>query len=380
MKNPRKHILFLCSWFPNREKPLEGNFILKHATYIQRFADVHLCFARSSKENKTKFEVEESNIEGVKITKVYYRSSSLPLLKSFINLKRYIKALKIAYAKGERNYDLAHVNVAFPAGLFALHLKRKYKLPYIITEHWSGYLSATKLYEKSSLFVKKLHQNIFKEAQKVFTVSKTLGEALQQNQLINEFDTLPNYIDLDLFQPQSEKLSKFTFVHVSTVDEATKNFSGILQALAQLKEEGLGFQFNLVVEANTEQVKAKLNEYGLSDLTKLYSYIDAAKVAELMGQSHCLIQFSNFETFSIVMAEAWLTGLPCVYSKCGGLTDVQDPTLGIQVTPKQVDELVNALRKVMLSIENYSPIEIHNTSKKFLNPTQIKDKYLRILS
>ncbi|SFT55968.1 Glycosyltransferase involved in cell wall bisynthesis [Lishizhenia tianjinensis] len=379
MKSPRKHILFLCSWFPNREKALEGNFILKHATYIQTFVNVHLCFARSSKDNVEKFELEEEIIEGVRVTKVYYKSSTLPVLKTFINLQRYVKAMKMAYAKGGVAYDLAHVNVAFPAGLFALHLKRKHNLPYIITEHWSGYLSATKIFEKSSSFIKKIHQRIFKEAQHIFTVSNTLGEALKQHQLINDFEVLPNYIDVNLFSPSAQKASIFTFVHVSTVDEMTKNFNGILTALRGLKEQGFDFNFNLVVEADEKEVAEKLRKFGLDELTNLYSYLPSKEVARVIGESHCLIQFSNFETFSIVLAEAWLSGIPCVYSKCGGLTDLADTVLGIQVNKKDVNQLQSALRQMISEGDTYSPNDIHERAKSFLSPALIREKYERLL-
>lgn len=375
MKNSRKHILFLCSWFPNREKPLEGNFILKHALFLQKFADVHICFSKSSLENKQKYELEKEVIEGVQVTKVYYRGSRLPVFKKIINLRRYMKAMKMAYATKQKSFDFAHVNVAFPAGLFALYLKRKMQLPYVITEHWSGYLPVTATYQTSAKFIKNIHQKIFRQAKQVFTVSNSLGNALQNHDLIKDFEVLPNYINVDVFKPQERKASVFTFIHVSTVDESTKNFSGILKALQNLKENGLDFKFNLVVEANPAIVKSKLDEYNLASLTNLYSYLPSDKVAELMRDSHSLIQFSNFETFSIVLAEAWLTGLPCVYSKCGGLTDLEDEKLGIQVSKGDVNELTEALTEMVNGYEKYSSEEIQKYSKKILDPENIFRTY-----
>ncbi len=40
--------------------------------------------------------------------------------------------------------DLVHVQVAMKAGLVALYLKWKYKIPYVLTEHWSGYYEEDK--------------------------------------------------------------------------------------------------------------------------------------------------------------------------------------------------------------------------------------------
>ena len=35
--------------------------------------------------------------------------------------------------------EIVHVHVAMKAGLLALWLKSKFNIPFVVTEHWSGY-------------------------------------------------------------------------------------------------------------------------------------------------------------------------------------------------------------------------------------------------
>lgn len=343
MGTSRKNILFLCSWFPNRKKALEGNFILKHAQCLQEIANVYVLFAKASEQNNKKFEIEKSTDEGISITKVYFRKSKLPVFASFINLLRYIKALKVGYTHIPQIIDKVNVNVAFPAGLYALFLKRK-GLSYDITEHWSGYLNETKLYEKESFIVKKLHQQIFRESSQVFAVSDYLGKSLTYYGLADSYELLPNFIDENLFKPR-EKNESFTFIHISTLDEQTKNFSGILRALEKLKIYGCDFKFVLIGEADAKEVMLKLERHNLLEETEAHFYIKSQEVAEKLSRANCLIQFSNFETFSIVLAEAWLSGVKTVHSKCGGLTENDNSTLGVQIPKGDENALFQALLK-----------------------------------
>lgn len=357
---------------------MEGNFILKHATYIQEFADVYVSFARSSKENIRDYELEQEEIEGVKISKVYYKKSELPVVSKFVQLKRYIKAMEMATSSHKVEFDFAVVNVAFQAGLFALHLKKKNNLPFVILEHWSGYLPATSLFINEHSIIKRYHRKIYKEAQQVFAVSTSLGDALKELDLVKEYGVIPNYIDVDLFQPSSAKFEQFTFVHISTADEETKNLSGILRALQALKKEGHSFKLKLIVEAEKEGVLQKIVSYGLENHVDLYSYLPSEHVAEILRKSHCLIQFSNFETFSIVLAEAWMSGVPTIYSKCGGLTNTLNSTLGIQIQPKDESALLGALNTVFENYYQYSAEEIRQEAEKNFHPTRIKGQILSI--
>jgi hypothetical protein len=158
----RYKVLFLPSWYPSRLHPIAGIFIKKHAKAVALYCDVAVLYIVSDSTLKNKiFDVditlEENNILTVRI---YYKKVNLkvPLFSKFINFAMYIigayKGLRIIKEKFGRPDITHHVNVAYPSGIIALILKYLKGIPYVITEHWSGYTQ----YNGSYGNFKKLHK------------------------------------------------------------------------------------------------------------------------------------------------------------------------------------------------------------------------------
>src|SRR5699024_10527666 len=113
---------------------------------------------------------------------VYYPKTTIgfQVYAAYLKKNKYLEALKKGYQYINSDFDLVHLNVAFPAGMFARWLKRKYKTPYVITEHWTGYLDVKETYRKLPPFIKLWYRKIFRGAKKVSVVSDYLGEALKR--------------------------------------------------------------------------------------------------------------------------------------------------------------------------------------------------------
>ena len=73
--------------------------------------------------------------------------------------------------------------------------------------------------------------------------------------------------------------------------------------------------------------------------------LNAKEIGEAMRNADCHVLFSNYETFSVVMAEAWSSGIPSIYSQCGGLTEISDSELGVQIQPKDCTDLAAQLEQ-----------------------------------
>src|SRR5690554_3026083 len=66
-------------------------------------------------------------------------------------------------------------------------------------------------------------------------------------------------------------------------------------------------------------------------------------IGEAMRLADSFVLFSNYETFSVVLAEAWTTGIPAIYSQCGGLTEINNVDLGVQIEVGDESALLEAL-------------------------------------
>src|SRR5258706_6567572 len=144
---PRKKILWLCSWYPSRLMPFNGDFIKRHAEAVSLYDDVRVIhIVRDTKGIITKDVLtEESGKEGLDEKIIYYYTPSfrISLFDKYWSALKYRKLYKqavVSYIKRSGLPDLAHVHIALKAGTIALWLKKNKAVPYVISEHWSGFL------------------------------------------------------------------------------------------------------------------------------------------------------------------------------------------------------------------------------------------------
>ena len=343
MDTKRLSVLFLPSWYPSKEHPTLGNFIQKHAEAINLETEITVLYVRSSEAVK-KITVEKSTVNDVETIIVFYPKvkTKLPLIKDYLKFKRYSEASLIGFNEIKKTIDLVHVNIAYPAGLFALNLKRKYKLKYLITEQWTGYLPHKNEFSGLNPIVKWQQRKIFKQAEKTLVVSSSLGDALKKQKLVNEYEVIPNVVNPDYFYPLQDKKQNLIprFIHISTFDDKHKNISGMMRCFKKLEDAGKAFELHLIVEGEEKIVSKFIAESGINkDKVEVSMNQTAEQIGNALRRADCLVLFSNYETFSVVLAEAWACGVPAIYSKCGGLTDIQNELLGHQIDKKNEKEL-----------------------------------------
>lgn len=344
MQNKRSNVLFLASWFPNKNHQTVGNFIQRHAELANNLANIDVLFATAVTDQKERFQIEHTLENNVRITRVYYKriKHRIPLIHSFLKFKRYQNAMRLGAESLNKSFDFVHVNTFWFAGIAALMFQKKMKISYLITEHWSGFLPQNNAFKSSSFLMKQLAKRIFRKAKFVLPVSDDLGESLKNNGLISNYISVPNVINVDLFSPaNTKKTDVCRFIHISTADEVYKNFSGILEAFSVVSEE---YVLEIITDGNLVEVQEKIKHHNLHKKVILRGTSTPEEVAQSLQSADCLVQFSNVETFSIVLAEAWSVGIPCIYSKCGGLTNIEDKQLGIQIEIGNTQALTLSIR------------------------------------
>lgn len=364
-KKSEKKVLFLASWYPSKENLTLGNFVQKHAELANEIAKVDVLYAVDS-ESVEEITVVDELVNNVRTVIVYYPpiKSNVPFISTVLKKETYLLALRTGYKYLATTYDMVHLNAVFPAGMFARWIKSSFGTPYIITVHWTGFLPHHKVYESLPFYVKRVYQQIFNSASKVLPVSDHLGKSLLELGLIQEYSVVNNVVKSEFFYPKpalaNNKLPN-RFLHISTFDDNHKNVSGMLSAFSQLKSD---FILHLVTEGEEEIAWSLLEKYNIPKAKCIVeSKLFVVDVGNAMRAADCLVLFSNYETFSVVLAEAWISGIPAIYSQCGGLTELNNPTLGTQIQPKDVAALYTALKG--FSRERYDVAEIAEIAKKF---------------
>ena len=314
-------ILWLCSWYPNKIKPYDGDFIQRHAQAVSLLNQVQVFHL--VKDNNNRFDkpvTTETTIKGnLTETIIYYRSrkTGIRIVDRVLSEIKFRSLYKVAikkYIESEPGMKLVHLHVALKAGVLALWIKKKFGIPFIISEHWTGYLpEARAILGYKSKFVSILRKKIFSEAIFITFVSQYLADAVKQNFQYPHHRIIHNVVNTQIFYPQPKSgEGKAKFIHISTMTYQ-KNVEQILLALSHLKKQSTDFIIDMFVPDGDLLHKLVL-KHKLEGYVIIHPEVPQVILAETMRQADALILYSHYETFGCVVIEANASGIPAIVS------------------------------------------------------------------
>jgi glycosyltransferase involved in cell wall biosynthesis len=373
-----KHVLHLASWYPNRRGPQEGDFIQRQLQALAAYTPVHVYAVIKDDTLKPGSSGIEKNDDGNLFqTLAYYNGyktgiKKLDTLFSLIAYQKIFKKLVNQHIHTHGKPELIHVHVAFRAGLIALWSARKYKAPYIVSEHWSGY----KKEDKSGIYfqppaIRSFISKILNGARAIVPVSASLAEDIKKITTNTSFTVVHNVVDESLFSPpgdENESLfsppgntqsKKFRFIHVSTMGPE-KNPHMLFRAFDAVNTNGEAELVCLgtVPDGLTEWVNKNIRQ---SRDIVFMGNVPYSEVAMQMRDADCLVITSLYETFSCVSAEALLSGLPVIATPVGIIPELINPGNGLIVNND--DELISAMRQMLANITAFRPDLIADAQK-----------------
>lgn len=295
-------------------------------------------------------EIKYSEENGIKELIIRYPKSNekLPGWVSFIKMKRYKKyhdlGLSILKKKGF-NPNLVHCNVMNPAGIIAKYWRRKHKLPYVITEHWTGYLQTDGRYQSSAILKLSLPK-IAKRSELILPVSEDLKNALSTNNLGKKFKVLRNVVNTDRFFPKEK--SKDRFLVVADLEDQQKNVSGILEAFKAFNINYPEIKLSIAGGGPDEvYIKQKAKELALDKVVTFHGRIPAESLNEILAQSFASILFSNYENLPCVIVESFSAGIPFIATNVGGIAEIINKERGIIINKGNQKELAEAFELML---------------------------------
>jgi glycosyltransferase involved in cell wall biosynthesis len=263
-----------------------------------------------------------------------------------------------------------------PKGFLFLKTKAILRKPLIITEHSSVFLQNS---NAIGLRSRVILQRIQKKADGLIAVSEVLKGALLRFFPNERIQTIGNSVKTDLFRLKPTIQSDtFTFLHVSTLDRMNKNPLGILSAVEILLKNGhTNFCLRIVSDESYIEIETIVKQKGLEKQIEFYGPCSSEELVEHYHKSHAFIMFSNHETFSIVIGEAWSCGLPVISTPVGIAAHLTSE-LGIQVNVNDSLSLAQAMERIIKG-EQFDPIAIRNHALQF-SEEQILEKIKNVYS
>jgi glycosyltransferase involved in cell wall biosynthesis len=368
----RANVVLLTPWYPTTDNRYGGVFVREYARALRPYCNVvvlHCGIGDSTLQHwwSATREVDEELADGIEVYRVAFRWSGIPLV-SFI---RYLGSVHQTMAKLSRDFgppSVIHAHV-FNTGWPALLIGRLRRIPVVISEHWTAFprriLSRGKIYQARA---------IFRWADVVLPVSHALQESLEQHGVRARFQVFPNVVDDELFRfvPRISKSGETIRLLTVTSLVKHKGVYSLFRALSNIVWEGRRWHLDIVGdggEANEHSLMVL--KLGLASNVTFHGQLPKKKVAQLMQHADLFVLPSLVETFSVATAEALVSGLPVVVTRCGGPEEFVTTDSGIVVQPDDPMALALALTETIERLPTFDRSGIAKEARERFGATHV---------
>jgi glycosyltransferase involved in cell wall biosynthesis len=359
-------VVHFPSWFPDAERPLNGNFILRQMEAVGHYSEAILLRHASP-------DLEYSIPENVHFHPIYCSQKRKLPAQYISEFQNIIKT----YGKP----DAIHLHVALPLGPIAAFLARKHNIPLIISEHWS-------IYQTMNRSLLKSHQRCalrytYKNAAHITAVSQNLLDNIVATVRIaakKPNTVVGNVVNTDIFtlKPAIPARPRKQILHVSTLDNDAKNIMGILHAVDALSQRRDDFELNIVHDFRNILAETYVRERGLDSIVHFMGQKTSSEIASLLHDSDFFLIFSNYENQPCVLLESFCTGTPAIATTVGGIPEITNKDNAVLVTPKDETQLIEKLEFMLDNTEQFNAKIIRNNALAICSPEIIGEKYLKI--
>ena len=378
-------VLWLASIYPSKLFSYDGDFIQRHARATALYCQIEvLHIIKDENGSLTKDVKEIINTDGNLTERIiYYKpvKTSIKILDRLLSSLKYKQLSRAAvkkYIADNGKPHFFHLHVAMKAGLTALWAKRKYNIPYLLTEHWGGYLDEAVPNISDYNFV---YQNYWRKIITGAMASSFVSAYLQQFMVkkygIQNTQIISNVVNTAIFYPvEKPSADKIRFIHISTM-VYQKNPEAILNALSMLKDE---FEFEMFIYGPATAMQMQfVTILGLEEKVFFKGEVPQEELARSMQQCDALILYSRFETFGCVLIEANACGIPVIVSDLEVFHEiVEEGVNGFFAVGESSDALAVKLREFVKQRNHFNKNLIAiNASEKY-NYKKIGQQFIEL--
>jgi glycosyltransferase involved in cell wall biosynthesis len=335
--NKKLNILFISGWYPTKVSPQNGDFVQRHAEAVAMKHNIHVIHVITDNNLKRELIIDNFNKNNVTTTIVYVPYYKNIFYKFYVFLKAYLNVFKEL-----KSIDIVHLNITYPKGIIALYLKWIKKIPYIISEHWTGYLYPNHKY--INLLEKYITKLIIKNATYVCPVSNNLKINMVNFRLFGNYVPIPNVVDTQIFSLSNENSDYFEILHISHLRDDAKNVTGILNVVGKLQKIIPNLELHLIGN-NADLYEPKIKSKGIVNF-KLTNEIPHHEIPIHLKKASVFVLFSNFENLPCVILEAFSCGLPVISTDVGGINEFFPNNFGKLIDKNDENQLYHELLNI----------------------------------
>lgn len=325
-------VLFLTPWYPSERDAMAGLFVQKHADAVRaQGVDVRVIHSQTWRETWQQWRT--------------------------LRLEGWMP-------------DVVQLNVIQKQGLLALWLKRRYRIPYVIVEHWTGYLPEN-MSVKQNGWHTRFMQVICRNAEVVMPVSEHLARAMQALDFeAPRWQKINNVVEDFFFEEkvaESHPTSVTRFLHISCMDEAHKNIKGILRAVKEISLKRHDISLNIVgISLDYDDVRRYAETLDIPEGIVCWAgELSPREVAQAFDEADAFVLNSNYENAPVVISESLAKGVPVVSTNVGGIPEMVNEQSGILIQPGNDEQLTRAFESMLDNHQKYDSEVIREAGKQY---------------
>ncbi len=376
-------VLHIVSWYPNRLDPNEGMFIKRHIQSLEPHCEnrvLHLKVVKSKEYGLgLNFRKENTRISGNESSLLFFvrttRSSLIELYTFFLLFSR------LVFKRSAKGFDVINIHIAYPMGVYLGIIRKFLRQPIVFTEHWSAYHfnfyldPATPGLERS--------RKIFRKGIPLICVSKALVDDIGRFSGVKvRAEVVPNVVNTSLFRNDRRAPSEPVFVMVNSWSPVKQPLSAI-QAFAAFLKDHPNAQLRIGGYSRgkeMDEMKGYVKENGLEASVIFTGRLTAEQVAAELQQCTALLQPTQYETFSVICAEALCCGIPVAATATGGIPDFIDSSNGILVKENNSSQWLEAMNSLWEGKDKFNSATISQAAASRFSMASVGKKYFEALN
>ena len=276
--------------------------------------------------------------------------------------------------------DLIQAHGALNAGVAALAIRRRYGIPYILTEHSTAFAQG-----RLRWWERDLVRRVIAGAAHCLAVSPQLARLLEAQYPGSAWLYLPNPIG-DVFVAEAAAISvprdpaaPFVFVCVARLSPE-KGHVRLIEAFAEAFDGDPATRLRIVGEGPIRETLERLcAARGIADRVDFLGLLPAARVREELLAADAFVLASEVETFGVVVIEALACGRPVVVTASGGPDHLVNAANGVLVPTGDPSALRDALRDMRRRAAAYDPVVIREDALRLYGPDAFARRFAEVI-
>lgn len=357
-----KKILIIPSWYPNKENANSGIFIKHQAEALCRnggcvsvfYSNIQFkvknVFQKTTLKKELIASIPTYTVEGMTFPKITIYLLDLWVKKNLEHFE--------TYKREEGLPDIIHAH-SFIAGYLSMKISAKYSIPYVLTEHFSGFLT-----DNIDIINTKTIKTVYPKAKNLIAVSTSLKLKMKKY-TSNQIEVIGNMYNDNVFKYKEVKKNRtFTFVTIGGLDDV-KGYSLLIDTFNLLLEEEQDIKLIIIGGGvNYSKLSKQIHRLGINDKVKMLGPLDHDDIPNQLYNCHSYVSSSTVETFGISLIEALAVGLPIVSTNSLGPMDYLDDSNSIISIDNTIEALSNAMAQMISLYKDFDMKQISTEINK----------------